>query len=205
MLLCRRLMQRTRKKSKGTALITGGAKRIGRAIALALAKEGYGIALHYHSSRSEAQALAAEIHRENGTCRLYSADLTNEAATLRLIKAVKRECADLNVLINSASIYQKSKLRTATLKQFNDDLNIHVKAPFILTQGFAHSVKKGVIINMLDTKIIGNETEFATYLLAKKCLASLTSMSALEFAPGIRVNAVAPGPILPPPGKGMAI
>jgi NAD(P)-dependent dehydrogenase (short-subunit alcohol dehydrogenase family) len=192
------------KKNKGTVLITGGARRIGRGLCLALARLGYRVALHYHSSQHEAFEVQEMIRKAKGRCRLFRCNLADEKSTLGLIKSVKKDCPDLKVLINNASIFNRSTLRNAALEAFNDDFNIHVKAPFILTQQFARLCKQGHIINILDKAIVQNKSPHATYLLSKKALASLTAMSALELAPGIRVNGIAPGAILPPEDKNIA-
>jgi len=181
-----------------TALITGGGKRIGKAIALKLAHRGFTIALHYNHSRLAAQTTAAQITKNGGICKLFSCDLSNEKAVSALLQKVRKKLTPPELLINNASLFEKSKLRTARLKSFNQHMAINLKAPFILSRDFANTCKKGHIINILDTHITQNQTKHMIYLLSKKALAELTKMSALELAPNIRVNGIAPGLILSP-------
>ncbi len=186
------------KKTLGTALITGGSKRIGQAICLKLSQLGFSIALHYQHSKVDAKKTAQLIKDQDGQCKIFSANLLNEKQVSSLIYKVNQTFPNLNLLINNASIFEKSNLKTATVDSFNKHFAIHLKAPFILTQSFAKICKKGQIINILDTNIVRNGSENFTYLLSKKALADFTKMAALELAPDIRVNAIAPGFILPP-------
>ena len=144
--------------SPGTALITGGSKRIGQAIALALAEMGYNIALHYNQSRGDAEKTADLAKKKGGKCTTFACDLSREKAVFALFKSVHQTFPDLNVLINSASIFEKSGLNTASLEAFNRHFAINLKAPLILISEFARVCKKGNIINLLDTHIVKNKT-----------------------------------------------
>lgn len=186
---------------KGTALVTGGARRIGGAICLHLATIGYHIELHYDHSKKEAQKLAQTIEQRGGTCQIFNCDLSDEKATHQLIKGIYKRCPDLNMLINSASIFKPSDLSHDPLRAFNEHMAVNLKAPYILTCEFAKHVKTGQIINILDTNIVKNKTSHVAYLLSKKALNEFTKLSAVELAPRIRVNGIAPGFILPPEGK----
>lgn len=183
-------------------LITGGAQRIGRAIALHLARAGYSIALHYNRSRTNAQDLANEIRNLQVGCHIFKAELANSNAVTSLITQVIKKFPDLRYLINNASIFEKSTLRNCDIKDFDRELAINLRAPFILSSQFASHIREGAIINILDTNVSKNRTAHVSYLLAKKSLSELTRIAAIEFAPDIRVNAVAPGLILPPNSKG---
>jgi len=187
--------------AKGTALITGGAKRIGRAIVLLLAQKGYRIALHCHHSLAEAESLAEAIRKENGECHIFAADLNNGAEAGRLIPHVFACFPDVCVLINNASIFERSRMMETNRDLFDRHFNINFKAPFFLSQEFARRCDQGHIINMLDTKIARTVIEYFAYTLTKKTLFEFTRMAAKELAPRIRVNAVCPGLILPPPGE----
>ncbi len=187
--------------SKGTALVTGGAQRIGRALCLALASWGYKIAINYNSSKKEAETLSQEIQKQNGTCKIFPCNLSNESETANLIKNVHQSFPDLSLLINSASVFEHSSLRQLNLDDYHKNISLHVTAPLILCRDFANLAKKGQIINILDTHITQNKTPHFLYLLSKKCLYELTKMAAVELAPDIRVNGIAPGLILPPKGK----
>lgn len=188
-------------KSQGTALITGAAKRIGEAIAFELASLGYNVALHYNKSEREAQLIAEKIKTFGVRCELFPCDLADEKAVCGLIAAVYKKFSDLNVLVNSASIFEKSKFDIKDLKLFDAHFAINLKAPFILSSEFYRICKKGQIVNFLDTNIVKNHTSHVAYLLTKKCLAEMTKLAAVEFAPHIRVNGICPGLILPPKGQ----
>ncbi len=184
--------------SLGTVLVTGGGKRIGKAIAIDLASQGYSIALHHHTSHTEAQKVQSQIKAFGVQCEIFSCDLSDEFQTSRLMKHVHRKFPKLNLLINSASIFEKSSLLKGNLELFNRHLAVNLKAPLILSRDFARICQKGQIINILDTNVVKNKTSHAAYLLTKKALLELTYMSAVELAPRIRVNGIAPGLILPP-------
>ena len=186
-----------KKKIQGTALVTGAARRIGRAIALELASLGYNIALHYNQSQTEAQALAGEIKQKGVACALFPRALSDEKKTADLVGTVAKKFPDLNLLINSASIFEKSNFTLKDLKLFNDHFAVNLKAPFILSSEFFRLCKKGQIINLLDANIVKNQTDHVAYLLTKKSLADMTKLAAVKFAPHIRVNGIAPGLILP--------
>jgi pteridine reductase len=188
-------------RDKGTALVTGAAKRIGQVIACFLAGYGYKIILHYNESRAEAEKTARMIIQSGGNCKLFRCNLENEEKTSALIDRISKEDKDLTLLVNNASLFQPSNFRTETNNLFNRHMNVNLKAPFILTRDFARICKRGHIINILDTNISKNKTNHLSYLLSKKALCELTKLSAVELAPYIRVNAIAPGLILPPKGK----
>ncbi len=187
---------------KKAALVTGAAKRIGRVIALHLASLGFDIALHYNTSPEDAQSTNKEILKRGVDCRLFRCDLTKTSAASRLISSVKKEFPHLNFLINSASFFEKSDFTLKSLNQLDKNFNVHLNAPYILTSEFARLVRKGQVINILDTNVLKNKTPYFNYLLSKKSLAELTKLAAVRLAPHIRVNAIAPGLILPPAGLG---
>lgn len=184
-----------------TVLITGSAKRVGAEIALYLAAQGFSIALHYHRSKKAAEILAKQIKEIRGDCTIFRADLANANEVQRLIPTVHQKCPNFRVLINSASIFEKATLAQSDIKNLDQNFAIHLKAPLILSRQFAKICKTGVIINILETHIVHNQTPYFDYLLSKKSLAALTKMAAVELAPDIRVNAIAPGLILAPPSR----
>lgn len=192
----------TQRPTPGTALITGAAKRIGKAIALHLASLGYNIALHYNRSQEEANAVRKEVKELGVQCSMHRCDLANIIQAEKLVGAVAKQHPNLSVLINNASVFEPSTVKKATTVMLRKHFSINFDAPFVLTQQFANHCSKGHIINILDTHIAQNTTKHATYLLTKKALHALTQVSAAELAPNIRVNAVAPGLIIPPEGKG---
>ncbi len=190
-----------KKNIQKAALITGGAKRIGQAICLKLADSGYDIALHYDQSKKEALQTAQYIRKKGRDCALFRCDLANQQETSRLIKTVQKTFSDLNLLVNNASVFKPSTLKKSSLKDLDRDLSLNLKTPFILTRDFANICKQGQIINLLDTNIVQHQSSHFIYLLTKKALHELTKMAAVELGPQIRVNAIAPGFILPPAGK----
>jgi len=185
-------------KIKGTVLVTGAAKRIGREVALHLAREGYQIALHYHSSKAEAMSTAHAIYKTGVRCELFCCDLADEAQTLKLVPQVFKAFPNLNLLVNSASIFIPNQFGAADLKLFKTHWDINYKAPYILSCAFARLVKKGQIINFIDTNVVKYKTKYADYLMTKKALLEFTKMAAVQWGPGIRVNGISPGMILAP-------
>ncbi|MDE0343168.1 MAG: SDR family oxidoreductase [Deltaproteobacteria bacterium] len=185
---------------KGAALVTGGAKRIGAAIATALARHGYDVALHYHTSAEAAERTARDIEDCGRRCRLFRCDLNDHDETAALVPRVREQFPRLNVLVNNASVFESATLRDTGRDLFERHFNIHFKAPFFLTQAFAEACSDGHVVNILDTRVRGSDPRHAAYTLSKKALLELTRMAARELGPAVRVNAVAPGMILPPPG-----
>ncbi len=186
---------------KGAALVTGGARRIGAAIARALAQNGYDVALHYLTSAESAERTAGEIEEMGRRCRLFRCDLNHHEEATALIPSVREHFSHLNVLVNNASIFEPGALADTGRDLFERHFNINFKAPFFLTQAFAEGCAQGQIINILDTRVSRSDQHHAAYTLSKKALLELTRMAARELGPAIRVNGVSPGMILPPPGE----
>jgi len=186
---------------RDAALITGAAKRIGRAIALALAERGYDIALHYNRSRDAAAAAAEEIRAKGVRCELLQANLADADAVRQLVQRAMEALPDCCVLVNNASIFERAPLAEMSEDLLDRTMAIHFRAPLVLSRAFAARRQRGSIVNILDTKIEGWFTPYFAYTLSKKALADFTLLAAKALAPGIRVNGVAPGLILPPPGE----
>ena len=188
----------------GAALVTGGAKRIGQAIVLALARMGYDIALHHRST--DPGSIIDQIKQElpGRRCVPFQADLADVDAVQGLISRVTAEFPNLTVLVNNASVFLPARITDTGHDLLMDQVTINFTAPFLLSRDFARTGCHGVIINMLDTRISTSTTTHAAYLLSKKALAELTLMAAREFAPHIRVNGIAPGLIMPPEGENEA-
>ncbi len=185
-----------------TALITGAGKRIGRATALALAGEGAGVVVHYHASRDEAEALADAVRAVSGRAWTVDADLGDADAVAALLpRTLALTGGALDLLVNNASIFPTDRLADVTWESLTTNLAINAWAPFVLGRAFRTRVGRGGIVNLLDTRLQGYDWTHVGYILSKHVLAVLTRMTALEYAPEIRVNAVAPGLVLPPPGK----
>ena len=182
------------------ALITGSAHRLGSYFALHLARQGWDIALHYHSSEEKAKQLQKKIESLGRIARLYSYDLSSDLCFDTVIKELRQDFPYLSLLINNASVYEAGTILESSPTVLDRNFAVNIKAPFLLMQSFAKHLGRNVaanIINILDNKIAFAQYEYAAYLLSKKALAELTVMAALEFAPNIRVNAIAPGVILP--------
>jgi NAD(P)-dependent dehydrogenase (short-subunit alcohol dehydrogenase family) len=192
----------TRETLEGkAALVTGGSRRIGRAIALALAREGVHVVVH-HRAESEAEGSAVVAEARNCGVRAWqiAADFRRPDETRRLVPEAAKLAGRLDLLVNNASVFPPSRLADLSLEALHDTLAINAVAPFLLAQAFARQTEWGAIVNLLDRRVSGFDREHAAYQLSKNMLRDLTRMMALEFAPGIRVNAVAPGPVLPPAG-----
>jgi len=200
------LQKKKNRVQNNAALITGGAKRIGREIALMLASKGFDIAISYNTSKSEAKKLAMEIAKKYQVkCAIFAADLRDSKQAKKLIKEVLEVFPHLNLLINNASIFDKSKFIEGSEKELFDNLNIHFISPLILAKEFAKkAAKNSQIINIIDKNIVRYDTQYFYYLLSKKALGELTKMLALQLAPNIRVNGVAPGFILEPVDNGIS-
>lgn len=183
-----------------TTLVTGGARRIGRAISLALAKAGFTVAIHYKESHEAAKQAGAEIERAGGKAVLLQADLADEASAAGLIPSACAAFGPIGVLINNASTFERDEWDTVTRESWDAHLGPNLRAPFVLTQGFARQLPAqatGVVINMLDQRVWSLTPHFISYTVSKAALWALTQSLALALAPRIRVNALGPGPTLP--------
>ena len=169
-------------------------------MALHLAERGWNLALHFNNSGKNAEKLLAELQKkyEFQTFVLFQSNLQNPFAVEGLIPEVIRVFGELNLLINNASIFEEGKITQTHFDLLDRQMMINYRAPFLLIREFGRLVESGLIINMLDTRITSSKSDHAAYSLSKKALWELTKMAALEFAPEIRVNAIAPGVTLPP-------
>lgn len=183
------------------AFITGGAARIGRAVALELAKKGYSLVLHYNHSKEKIKITKSEAEALGATVRLLSFNFLKSPNYDELFQDLKNEGIGVEVLINSASLFEPSTFKGPGAHSLTDLFKINFTAAYDLTQAFTSHYLHGSVINFLDTKITKNTTQHFNYLLSKKLLQDFTQMAALELAPHFRVNGIAPGLILPPPGE----
>ncbi|MFA7173430.1 MAG: SDR family oxidoreductase [Kiritimatiellia bacterium] len=185
-----------------TALVTGAAQRIGRAIALTLAEQGADLVIHCNHSMEQAAATAAMIKGIGVNCWIMQCDLTDPRKSATLLEEARSLTGTpIDILINNASIFHQGRATAITPEEFTINMNIHALSPLLLSQALAEQKNGGQIINILDTRIMECDSEHAAYHLSKRALFTLTRMLAKELAPEIRVNGVAPGAILPPPGK----
>lgn len=186
-----------------TALITGASKRIGKAIVQHLASLGWNVAIHYNRSSGEAEKLRDELKQKfpQNEFDIFQANLMEEAEVQQLIPAVLKRFDSLDLLVNNASVFEPSSLKETSVELLQRQMTINFQSPFLLCHDLANGCEKGLIINFVDTRITNNRSNFAAYSISKKALWELTKMAALEFAPNIRVNAIAPGVSLPPEDK----
>lgn len=193
-------MKNTAKLAGRTALITGAAKRLGAATARALHAEGMNLLIHYHKSEDEAQALAAELNRARpDSAAIAQADLANTQGLESLVKAAL-QWNGLDVLINNASSFRPTPIGQIGEDDWDDLMGSNLKAPLFLAQAAAPHLKKnqGCIVNMIDIHAYRPLREHTVYCAAKAALVMLTLSLAKELGPEVRVNGVAPGPVLWP-------
>jgi NAD(P)-dependent dehydrogenase (short-subunit alcohol dehydrogenase family) len=182
----------------GAALVTAGAKRIGRAICLELAAAGFDVAIHHRDSDEAAAELAGEIQSLGRRAVCLSADLADLDATRGLIGRAVEALGPLAVLVNNASVFADDRLDTITDDSWAAHLDVNLRAPVMLAQAFAAQAPDGsVIINILDQRVLKPDPRFFSYGLSKSALWVATRTMAQALAPRIRVNGVGPGPTLP--------
>jgi pteridine reductase len=187
-----------------TAIVTGGAKRVGRAISIFLAEQGYNIAIIYNSSQAQAIEVAEEIKNNPKSIGretfLYKCDLNDNTQINQTVSRILSEHNNVHLLVNNASIFEKFSFLSTTEDIFDRHMNINFKAPFFLTQKYAEYCKKqgfcGHVVNILDSYITTNSPIYFIYLLTKKMLAEFTEMVAREQGGVIRVNGVSIGLLL---------
>ena len=182
-----------------TVLVTGAAKRLGRAIALDLAGDGWNVAVHYHGSSADAETVAAEIRAKGVKCATFAANFAKEEDTARLVPAAVKALGPLTALINSASLFENDDWQSATRKTWDDHIETNLRAPLLLSQMFAKQLpgrEAGNIINIIDQRVLKPTPQFLSYSVSKAALYWLTVTLAQGMGPHIRVNAVGPGPTL---------
>lgn len=189
---------------RGFALVTGAGKRIGRAICEYLASEGWSLFIHYNNSFREAEMLRADLAERFDSLAFETIhyDLNEWEGVSCIFETIREKGVRVSLLVNNASVFDVGSIGEITPGVFSKQFNINLFSPFFLSKYFAQSSPSGgVVINILDTNVVSNQYSHSAYLLSKKGLSDLTQMAALEYAPEIRVNGIAPGPVLPPPGE----
>ncbi len=188
---------------KNYALVTGSADRIGKAVAVHLASQNYNLVLHYNSSAEKAQKLKHEIETLYSDVRveLLQLNFLNDNNFDQIFEDLKKKEIIIEILVNCASDFIPSNFQDEGSDLYDKEMTINFKVPYLLTKAFAKVYGKGNVINFVDTKVEKNKTVHLDYILSKKLLKDFTKISAVELAPNIRVNAIGPGLILPPPGK----
>jgi NAD(P)-dependent dehydrogenase (short-subunit alcohol dehydrogenase family) len=180
------------------ALVTGAAHRLGRAFALSLARQGYAILLHYHDSQGPAEATAREIKGMNVPVHLFRADLTNLADLESIFSFIDSLPNNLKVLVNSAAVMARKDFRSLSANDWDATLDLNLRAPFLLSQRASERMTAGgSIINITDVGTRKLWTNYPAYVVSKSALETLTRLMAKAYAPRIRVNAIAPGLVLP--------
>lgn len=182
-----------------TAIVTGGAVRIARSLACYLAGRGYNIALHYNKSKQSADEVLAEIRAKGVRGEAYTCDFTDIKASEQLVARVADDFEDVGLLVNSAANFILENIENTQTQTLLDTFHVNLMTPFLLMREYRKRVNRGMIVNILDQRIMKNIPTFAAYSVSKVGLAHLTQMAAIEWGANIRVNGIAPGLILPPP------
>ena len=184
----------------GAAFVTGGTRRLGRALVLACADAGLDVAIHCRTIDDAAESTAAEVRARGRKATLLACDLRQEAATAPLIGAAEAELGPVTVLVNSASVFEDDAFGSMNRASWDAHLETNLRAPLVLAQAFARRVpadKSGLIVNILDQRVWRPTPEFFSYSISKAALWDATRIMAQALAPRIRVNAIGPGPTLP--------
>lgn len=182
------------------ALVTGGALRLGNALTMMLAENGAEVAVHYNRSETDAYELCDLINNDGGIAFPLKRDLSEQDAAVKLFEELDHMGFHPDVLINSASIFDADGILDATIPSFHKNLDINALIPLSLTREMAKRVSGGSVINLLDSRITDYDHLHVSYHVSKQVLFSLTRMLSSELAPNFRINAVAPGAVLPPVG-----
>ncbi|GLQ08615.1 short chain dehydrogenase [Devosia yakushimensis] len=184
------------------ALVTGAGERIGAAIALALARAGHPVIIHYRSNETGARRVASDIEAIGGRAAIVQADLADRSQRARLMADATRPFGPLGILINNASLYERDSARDLDENLWDTHFAIHAEAPAFLSRDFAAQLPQGAtgnIINIIDERVLDLSPAYFSYTLSKSVLWTMTRTLAQSLAPAIRVNAVAPGPAVAPP------
>lgn len=187
------------------ALVTGGARRIGRAIVERLAEAGYAVAIHCGSARAEAEALAAGIKQRGGRAAVVSAELADPADVDALLPAAEAALGPVTLLVNNASSFLVDDITSIDVPTWNRQFSINLRAPSVLAGALANRLpegRHGAIVNIIDQRVWKLTPQYYSYTLTKAALLTATKTMAQALAPRIRVNAVGPGPTLPNPHDG---
>lgn len=180
-----------------TALITGGARRIGRAICEDLARNGFAVVIHHNRSTGEAGQFCEAIRGLGGKAAVIRADLYDMAATDALIGEASEHFGPIGLLVNNASAFEHDTASNFTVSGLDRNFDLHLKAPVMLTRKFAEQRDGGLVVNMIDQRVLKPTPRYFTYALSKAALWDATRIMAQSFAPKVRVNAIGPGPTLP--------
>ena len=187
------------RQAAGTALVTGGGRRIGRAIVEDLAAHGFAVVIHANGSHNAAQELAAGINGAGGQAAVVTADLTDTKATQNLIAQAEQALGPVSLLVNNASLFEEDVLLDIDWTEWDRHFAVHVKAPVMLAQAFAKALpagREGLVVNIIDQRVLRPSPGYFSYALSKSTLWTATQTMAQALAPRIRINAIGPGPTL---------
>ncbi|MBS0333051.1 MAG: SDR family oxidoreductase [Proteobacteria bacterium] len=184
---------------RGAALVTGGARRIGRALATAAAQAGYDVAIHVRNADDEAEAAAGDVRAHGRKAAIVACDLRQEAAVVALVGEVETELGPVTLLVNSASVFEDDAFAGMNRASWDLHMETNLRAPLVLAQAFARRLppgREGLIVNILDQRVLSLQPHFFSYSLSKSALWDATRMLAQALSPRIRVNGIGPGPAL---------
>lgn len=190
----------TREQPPSCALVTGGARRIGRAIALDLAAHGWAVAVHHRDSDGDASEVVEAISAHRGRAAAFAADLRAEDEVARLVDTVVAALGPITCLVNNASVFEYDSPETVTKESWDLHMQVNLRAPFLLIQEFLRQLPQGAtgnVINILDQRVWNLTPHFTSYTVSKAGLWTLTQTLAMALAPNVRVNGIGPGPTLP--------
>jgi NAD(P)-dependent dehydrogenase (short-subunit alcohol dehydrogenase family) len=185
--------------SRGAALVTGGARRIGRVLAQACATAGYDVAIHVRGPNDDAEASAGQVRQAGRKAAILACDLRKESAVVALVGEAEAELGPVTLLINCASVFEEDAFETLNRASWDAHIETNLRAPLVLSQAFARRLprdREGLIVNILDQRVWRPTPQFFSYSLSKAALWEATRMMAQALAPRIRVNGIGPGPTL---------
>jgi len=185
--------------SRGAALVTGGARRIGRALVQAAADAGYDVAIHVRTVDDDAEAAAGEVRARGRQAQIFACDLRKEATTVALVGEAEAELGPVTLLVNCASVFERDAFSDMNRASWDAHIDTNLRAPLVLAQVFARRLpadREGLIVNILDQRVWRPTPEFFSYSISKAALWAATRMLAQDLAPRIRVNGIGPGPTL---------
>ena len=184
---------------RGTALVTGGARRIGRALVACAAEAGYDVAIHVRAVDDEAEAAAAEVRAKGRKAAILGCDLRKESTTVALVGEAEAELGPVTLLVNSASVFEEDAFADMNRASWDAHMETNLRSPLVLAQVFARRLpegRDGLIVNLLDQRVLNPTPEFFSYSLSKAALWDATRILAQALAPRVRVNGIGPGPTL---------
>lgn len=185
--------------SRGAALVTGGARRLGRVLARTAAEAGFDVAIHVRAEGDEAEAAAADVRSLGRKATILTCDLRKESATVALVGEAEAELGPVTLLVNNASVFEHDRFDDMNRASWDLHIETNLRAPLVLSQAFARRLpadREGLIVNILDQRVLRPQPDFFSYSLSKSALWDATRMLALALAPRVRVNGIGPGPTL---------